>query len=70
METPADVEDPTSTSFVLPATSAEEKPIFFHRLEASSSSCSLEPFHNEGMPQLSLNSPMTQAIMKKMSYDA
>ncbi|MBY3556064.1 hypothetical protein HGI15_22275, partial [Modestobacter lapidis] len=70
METTVDIEDPASASFVILATSAEEKPIFFHRSEASSSNSLLEPFQNEGMPQLSLYSPMAQAIMKKMGYDA
>ncbi|KAJ8621806.1 hypothetical protein MRB53_030335 [Persea americana] len=70
VEAPADVEDPTSATFIVPATSAEEKPIFFHRSDASSSNSLLEPFQNEGMPQLSLYSPMAQAIMKKMGYDA
>ncbi|KAJ8636224.1 hypothetical protein MRB53_010491 [Persea americana] len=69
METPADIEDPTSASFVVLAVSTEGKPIFFHRSEASSSNSSLESFQNEGMPQLSLNSPMAQAIMKKMCYN-
>ena len=70
LKTPADVEDPMSTTFIVPATTAEEKPIFFHRSDASSSYSLLEPFQNEGMPQLSLYSPMAQAIMKKMGYDA
>ncbi|XXG88145.1 hypothetical protein AAC387_Pa12g0394 [Persea americana] len=70
LESPADVEDPASATFVVPETSAEEKPIFFHRSDTSSSNCLLEPFQNEGMPQLSLYSPMAQAIMKKMGYDA
>ena len=29
----------------------------------------LEPFQNKGLPQLSLYSPMAQAIMQKMGYD-
>ena len=70
METPADVEDPASASFVVPVASTEEKPILFHRSESSSSNSLLEPFQNEGMPQLSLYSPMAQAFMKKMGYDA
>ena len=70
LETPADVEDLASATFVVPETSAKEKPIFFHRSDAYSSNCLLEPFRNEGMPQLSLYSPMAQAIMKKMGYDA
>ncbi|XXG47602.1 hypothetical protein AAC387_Pa02g2226 [Persea americana] len=70
LETLADVEDPTSATFIVPATTGEEKPIFFHRLDASSSYSLLEPFQNEGMPQLSLYSPMAQAIMKKMGYEA
>ncbi|XXG73202.1 hypothetical protein AAC387_Pa07g2161 [Persea americana] len=37
LETPADVEDPASATFIVPATSAEVKPIFFHRSDASSS---------------------------------
>ena len=69
METPAGIEDPVSASFIVPATSAEEKTIFFHRLGASSSNSLFEPFQNEGMPQLSLYSPMAQAVMKKMGYD-
>ncbi|KAJ8644136.1 hypothetical protein MRB53_005884 [Persea americana] len=44
LETPADVEDPASATFVIPETSAEDKPIFFHRSDASSSNCLLEPF--------------------------
>src|SRR5579862_2458684 len=43
METPADVEDPTSATFVVPATSPKEKPIFFHRSDASSPNSLLEP---------------------------
>ncbi|XXG53582.1 hypothetical protein AAC387_Pa03g1661 [Persea americana] len=70
LETPNDVENPTSASFIVPATSVEEKPIFFHRSDASSSNSLLEPFQNEGMTQLSLYSPMAQAFMKKMGYDA
>ena len=70
METPADVEDPTSATFVVPATSPKEKPIFFHRSDASSPNSLLEPFQNEGMPQLALYSPVAQAIMKKMGFDA
>ncbi|XXG73131.1 hypothetical protein AAC387_Pa07g2099 [Persea americana] len=70
LETPADVEDPASATFVVPKTSAEDKPIFFHRSDASSSNCLLEPFQNEGIPQLSLYSPTAQTIMKKMGYDA
>ena len=66
METLTDIEDPTSASFIVPVSSAEEKPIFCHKLEASPSSFLLEPFQTEGMPQLSLYSPMAQAIMKKM----
>ncbi|KAJ8636172.1 hypothetical protein MRB53_010439 [Persea americana] len=50
LETPADVEDPASATFVVPETSAEEKPIFFHRSNASSSNCLLEPFRNEELP--------------------
>ena len=65
METHVDVEEPASASFTVLATLAEEKPIFFYRYEASSSNSLLEPFKNEGMPQLSLYSPMTRAIMKK-----
>ena len=63
METPADVEDPASAFFVVPAASVEVMPILFHRSLASSSNFSLEP-------QLSLYSPMAQAIMKKIGYDA
>ncbi|XXG53393.1 hypothetical protein AAC387_Pa03g1488 [Persea americana] len=48
LETPADVEDPASATFVIPEMLAEDKPIFFHRLDASSSNCLLEPFQNEG----------------------
>ncbi|KAJ8622008.1 hypothetical protein MRB53_030537 [Persea americana] len=70
LETPADIENPVSATFIFPATMAEEKPIFFHRSNASSSNTLLEPFQNEGMPQLSLYSLMAQAIMKKMGYDA
>ncbi|XXG47530.1 hypothetical protein AAC387_Pa02g2164 [Persea americana] len=70
LETPAGIEDPVSAFFVVPVASIEEKPIFFHRSDASSSNSSLQPFQNEGMPQLSLYSPMAQAIMKKMGYDA
>ncbi|XXG62806.1 hypothetical protein AAC387_Pa05g1112 [Persea americana] len=66
LEKPADIEDPMSASFVVPATSTEEKPIFFHRSGDSLSSS----LFDEGMPQLSLYSPMAQAIMKKMGYDA
>ena len=69
LETPSDIENPTSATFIVPATMAEEKPIFFHRSDASSSNSLLEPFQNEGMPQLSLYSLMAQAIMKKMGYD-
>ena len=69
-ETPADVENLASATFIVPATTAKEKPIFFHRSNASPSNSLLEPFQNEGMPQLSLYSPMAQAIMKKMGYDA
>ena len=54
METPGGIEDPVSAFFVVPAASAEEKPIFFHRSDASSSNSLLEPFQNECMPQLSL----------------
>ncbi|XXG47440.1 hypothetical protein AAC387_Pa02g2086 [Persea americana] len=70
LETPANIEDPASATFMVPATSAEEKPIFFHRSDASSSNSLLEPFQNKGMPKLSLHSPMAQAIMKKMGYNA
>ncbi|XXG88407.1 hypothetical protein AAC387_Pa12g0618 [Persea americana] len=70
LETPAGIKDLASAFFIVPATSAEEKPIFFHRSEASTSNSLLEPFQNEGMPQLSLYNPMTQAIMKKMGHDA
>ncbi|XXG85666.1 hypothetical protein AAC387_Pa11g0703 [Persea americana] len=70
LETPVDVKDPASATFIVLATSAKEKPIFFHRSDVSSSNSFLEPFQNEGMPQLSLYSPMAQAIMKKMGYDA
>ncbi|XXG70514.1 hypothetical protein AAC387_Pa06g3262 [Persea americana] len=70
MEAPTEVKDPTSASFFVPATSTEEKPIFFYRSEASSLSSLSEPFQTEDMPQLSLYSPMAQAIMKEMGYDA
>ena len=50
LETLADVEDPASATFIVPAITAEEKPIFFHRSDASSSNSLLEPFQNEGMP--------------------
>ncbi|XXG82931.1 hypothetical protein AAC387_Pa10g0803 [Persea americana] len=69
LETPANVEDPTSATFIVPTKTREEKPIFFHRSDASSLYSLLEPFQNEGMPQLSLYTPMAQAIMKKMGYD-
>ncbi|XXG41727.1 hypothetical protein AAC387_Pa01g2133 [Persea americana] len=64
------MEDPAFATFIVLATLAEEKPIFFHRLDASSLNSLLEPFQNEGMPQLSLYSLMAQAIMKKMGYNA
>ena len=70
METPADVEDPASASFDVPVMSAKEKSIFFHRSDAFSSNSMLEPFQNKGMPQLSLYSPVAQAIMQKMGYDS
>ncbi|MBY3556133.1 hypothetical protein HGI15_22660, partial [Modestobacter lapidis] len=38
--------------------------------DAASSNSMLEPFQNQGMPLLSLYSPVAQAIMKKMGYDA
>ncbi|KAJ8639912.1 hypothetical protein MRB53_016606 [Persea americana] len=47
LETPADVEDPASATFIVPATSAEEKPILFYRSDASSSKSLLEPFQND-----------------------
>ncbi|KAJ8624186.1 hypothetical protein MRB53_032716 [Persea americana] len=50
LETPTDVEDSASAIFIVPATTAEEKPIFFHRSDASSSNSLLESFQNEGMP--------------------
>ena len=50
METPADIEDPTSASFVVPATLAEGMPIFFHISKASSSNSLLEHSQNEAMP--------------------
>ncbi|KAJ8615136.1 hypothetical protein MRB53_034508 [Persea americana] len=48
LETPADIENPASATFIVPATTAEEKPIFFHRSDASSSNSLLEPFQTEG----------------------
>ena len=59
-----------SSSDVRGSSIQQLKPIFFHKSGISSSNSSLEPFQNEGMPQLSLYSPMAQAIMKKMGYDA
>ncbi|XXG73026.1 hypothetical protein AAC387_Pa07g2008 [Persea americana] len=47
LETPSDVEDPASATFIVPATLAEEKSIFFHTSDASSSNSLLEPFQNE-----------------------
>ena len=58
LKTHVDVEDPASAIFIVPATLTEEKPIFFHRSEVSSSNSLLEHFQNKDMPQLSLYSPM------------
>ncbi|XXG76973.1 hypothetical protein AAC387_Pa08g1224 [Persea americana] len=46
LETLADVEDPASTTFIVPAITAEEKPIFLNRSDASSSNSLLKPFQN------------------------
>ncbi|XXG41985.1 hypothetical protein AAC387_Pa01g2344 [Persea americana] len=48
LEAPADIEDPASATFIVPTTTGEEKLIFFHRSETSSSHSLPEPFQNEG----------------------
>ncbi|XXG42113.1 hypothetical protein AAC387_Pa01g2457 [Persea americana] len=71
LETPVEVEDPASATFIVPAITTEEKPIFFHRSNASSSNSLLEPFQNEDKSSYGLgyypDTPMRQLTQRLQS---